>query len=293
VTPSTSPSTSPATSPTPTVKPTSKPPVWHVKPGARLTFTDEGVYQVFFRHPGSAFPPRFSILKFTIDHTPPALSLIPLNAHQGAAGPVLDRPGRLRLGAVDTLSGVERIEYQLDGSPRTAYSDDVSFGRTLLVPTAGDHSITIRATDAAGNVAELADQHFQVVDTTPTPTPSPSDTPTPSDSPTPTPAARATATPTPAPTAQAPQGQTIVSFGAPSTFRCANATPGQGVHLTWTTTSTTGVTISIDGPGKYADYPPNGSADLPFACTETQHTYLLTTQGSGPAATRTAVVKRV
>jgi cytoskeletal protein RodZ len=110
---------------------------------------------------------------------------------------------------------------------------------------------------------------------------------------TPTPAARATAAPTPTPTAQAPQGQTIVSFGAPSTFRCdPNATPGTRVHLTWTTTSTTGVTISIDGPGKFADYPASGSADLPFACSEPQHTYLITTQGSGPAATRTVVVKR-
>ena len=65
------------------------------------------------------------------------------------------------------------------------------------------------------------------------------------------------------------------------------------VHLTWTTAKATGVSISIDGPGKFADYPASGSTDLPFACSVAQHTYLLTTQGTGTPATRTVVVKRV
>jgi hypothetical protein len=102
-------------------------------------------------------------------------------------------------------------------------------------------------------------------------------------------AVTATATPTPAPT-----GQTILTFNVPQTVKCDAAyqtTPL--IHLTWTTVLATGVSISIDGPGKFADYPANGSADVPFACSVAQHTYLLTTHGTGTAATRTVVARRV
>jgi hypothetical protein len=107
---------------------------------------------------------------------------------------------------------------------------------------------------------------------------------------------RATQAPTPtaAPPTAAPTGQTIVTFVVPATIKCDAAdqtTPL--VHLSWTTARATGVSISIDGPGKFADYPASGSADLPFACSVAQHTYLLTTQGAGTPATRTVVVKRV
>lgn len=228
--PSPSPSVPPSISPSPTTSPTSKPSgtgkVWHLKPGAKLPLTDDGIYQVYFRHPGSAFPPVFSILKFTIDRTPPVLSLQPLNARalQAAllafrpfatdpSGIVLDRPGKLRLRALDTLSGVDSIEYRLDGSDWTAYSDDVSFGRTLLVPTVGTHTISIRARDVAGNTGELDDQSFDVVDTTPSP--SPSDTPTtaPTRRPTapPTVTPKPTPTPTPAPPPVAIQISTLSS----------------------------------------------------------------------------------
>lgn len=100
-----------------------------------------------------------------------------------------------------------------------------------------------------------------------------------------------TARPTPTP---APTGQTILSFNVPQTFKCdAGGQANPYVHLSWTTVNATGVSISIDGPGKFADYPANGSADVPFACSVAQHTYLLTTQGTGSPATRTVVVRRV
>jgi len=90
-----------------------------------------------------------------------------------------------------------------------------------------------------------------------------------------------------------PTGQTIVSFTVPATVKCAsNGTPAT-VHLAWSTANTTGVTISIDGPGKYDDYAATGSADVPFACSETQHTYLITTRGTGSPATKTVIVRRV
>jgi hypothetical protein len=99
---------------------------------------------------------------------------------------------------------------------------------------------------------------------------------------------RPTATPTPAPT-----GQTILSFDVPQTVKCDAAHPTTpNVHLSWTTVNATGVAISIDGSGKYADYAANSSADVPFACSELQHTYEITTEGTGTPTTRTVVVKR-
>jgi hypothetical protein len=169
---------------------------------------DEGTYLIYSC---AGSPVHCRIIKFTIDRTPPVLALHPLNAHAGvihtmafrptaaSSGIVLDRPGRLRLDALDTLSGVKSVEYRLDGSDWTPYSDDVSFGRTLVVPAAGTHTVSIRATDLARNVSEVDDLTFEVVDTTPTPSPSA----TPSPAPTATPTRQPTATPTstPAPTA--------------------------------------------------------------------------------------------
>src|SRR5205807_8383185 len=50
-----------------------------VEPGHQILIDQEGVYLVYVRHPGSAYPPRFSILKFAIDRTPPTLSLVGLD----------------------------------------------------------------------------------------------------------------------------------------------------------------------------------------------------------------------
>jgi hypothetical protein len=172
---------------------------------------DEGTYLIYSC---AGSPVHCRIIKFTIDRTPPVLALHPLNAHAGvihtmafrptaaSSGIVLDRPGRLRLDALDTLSGVKSVEYRLDGSDWTPYSDDVSFGRTLVVPAAGTHTVSIRATDLARNVSEVDDLTFEVVDTTPTPSPSatPTPTPTPTTGPRPTPAPTSTPTPTPTPT---------------------------------------------------------------------------------------------
>jgi hypothetical protein len=214
--PSQSPSPSPPASLSPTAKATPKakpspgPIVWHLHPGGKISVNGEGIYQVFVCGGSSS---RCRIIKFTIDRTPPVLGLRPLNPHGGpihtmalhpmatATGIVLDRPGRLRLDALDRLSGVVSVEYRLDGSGWTPYSDDVSFVRTLVVPAVGMHTISIRATDLAHNVSEVDDLTFQVVDTTPSPSPTPSATPAPTRRP---PTAPPTASPTPAPTPPCP-----------------------------------------------------------------------------------------
>jgi hypothetical protein len=221
--PTPTPTPTPTGTPTPTAKATPKatpvvgPIVWHLHPGGKITVSGEGIYQVFVCRASS----RCRVLKFTIDRTPPVLALRPLNPHAGpihtmafhpmaaAPGIVVDRPGRLRLDALDTLSGVASVEYRLDGSGWTPYSDDVSFVRTLVVPTVGTHTISIRSLDLARNVGEVDDLTFQVIDTTPTPSPTPSATPTPTRRP-PT----ATPAPTPAPTATPPSFQAAPTLTA-------------------------------------------------------------------------------
>jgi hypothetical protein len=96
-----------------------------------------------------------------------------------------------------------------------------------------------------------------------------------------------TSTPTTTTPATQPAGPSILQFAAnPSPYNC----PGNGqIALTWSTQNTTGVTISIDGGGPYANYGPTGNAQVPFTCPATQHTYLLTangTNGQKPQSTK-------
>ncbi|MEV4080135.1 OmpL47-type beta-barrel domain-containing protein [Nonomuraea fuscirosea] len=70
------------------------------------------------------------------------------------------------ISASDTESGVDTVEYALDGGPYAAYSAPVS----VNVP--GAHTVTFRATDKAGNTSAVGSVAFTVVapqeeDTTP------------------------------------------------------------------------------------------------------------------------------
>lgn len=70
------------------------------------------------------------------------------------------------LDATDDSSGVDRIDYAVDGGSWTAYEAPV------LVDTPGDHTVSYRATDKAGNVSQEESVAFTVVgppadDTTP------------------------------------------------------------------------------------------------------------------------------
>jgi plastocyanin len=72
----------------------------------------------------------------------------------------------VNLTAVDAGSGVASVEYDLDGAGYAAYTDPV------VVDTPGEHTVTYRATDNAGNVSEPGSATFTVVeapveDTTP------------------------------------------------------------------------------------------------------------------------------
>jgi hypothetical protein len=87
------------------------------------------------------------------------------------------------------------------------------------------------------------------------------------------------------PTAPTP---VIDSFVTPESIDCHNG-DFQQFSASWTTTHASTVTISIDGPGIYAEYPADGETSLPFSCSSS-HSFLLTAHGDGGTATRTIVL---
>jgi hypothetical protein len=89
-----------------------------------------------------------------------------------------------------------------------------------------------------------------------------------------------------------PNSPQITAYNAaPNPANCPNAPSTVQLTLTWTTVNALGVTVSIDGPGKYADYGANGSAQVPFPCSGS-HSYTLTANGNnGQTATRTITVQ--
>jgi hypothetical protein len=93
-------------------------------------------------------------------------------------------------------------------------------------------------------------------------------------------------------TTTTPSGPQITAYNAtPNPATCPNNSATVQLTLTWTTTNALGVTVSIDGPGKYADYGANGSAQVPFNCSGT-HSYTLTANGSaGQTTSRTITVQ--
>ncbi|QGH70029.1 ThuA domain-containing protein [Pseudactinotalea sp. HY158] len=75
-----------------------------------------------------------------------------------------DGPATLALSADDgDGSGVDLVEYSLDGGEWLAYEGDVT------VEEAGDHTVAFRATDAAGNVSEDGELSFSIAADEPEP----------------------------------------------------------------------------------------------------------------------------
>jgi len=76
----------------------------------------------------------------------------------------------------------------------------------------------------------------------------------------------------------------IDSFVTPESIDCHNG-DFQEFTASWTTTHASSVMISIDGPGGYDTYGPDGETSLPFSCSSS-HTFLLTAMGEGGTVTR-------
>ncbi len=92
----------------------------------------------------------------TPDSTPPTTSAA-VSGQRNSDGAYITS-ATVRLTAADDDSGVERVEYSLDGGPYLAYTTPV------VVDRVGYHSVLHRATDKAGNTSEPRKVSFTVAE---------------------------------------------------------------------------------------------------------------------------------
>jgi hypothetical protein len=87
-------------------------------------------------------------------------------------------------------------------------------------------------------------------------------------------------------TTAASTGPVITSYTSSTTqIACpapdvSTSLPPPTVTLYWQTKNTTGVDISIDGPGVYGSYGPSGQQTFNIGCDGNTHTYMLTAKGT-------------
>ncbi|GAA2092627.1 DUF1080 domain-containing protein [Streptomyces albiaxialis] len=89
------------------------------------------------------------------DTTPPTVSA-KAEGSKNADGDYVGK-AEVTVEAKDDKSGVDKVEYSLDGGPYLAYADPVLIDRT------GHHTVLYRATDKAGNTSESGKLSFRVV----------------------------------------------------------------------------------------------------------------------------------
>ncbi|MBP2706745.1 chitobiase/beta-hexosaminidase C-terminal domain-containing protein [Microbispora sp. RL4-1S] len=97
------------------------------------------------------------------DTTPPTVSAA-VSGDKNANGDYVDS-ATVTISATDTESGVDTVEYALDGGAFQAYTTPVSVNQV------GEHTVRYRATDKAGNTADVQSATFTVVAPQPAETP--------------------------------------------------------------------------------------------------------------------------
>ena len=107
-------------------------------------YLEDGEHRVAIR----AFDKRGNVAEvdafFVVDQKPPVLSI--------EAPPKARLPALIRWSVEDELSGVERVQLRVDDGEWIDVTERTSYELSELPP--GEHRITIRAYDRAGNVAE-------------------------------------------------------------------------------------------------------------------------------------------
>lgn len=128
-----------------------------------VTVTEPGVHTVGYRatdNAGNTSEP--GSVTFTVveppqqDTTPPEVSA-EVSGEQNEAGEYVGA-AMVSLSAEDAGSGVDTVEYSLDGAGYAAYTGPVE------VSQPGAHMVSYRATDNAGNTSEPGMIHFTVVE---------------------------------------------------------------------------------------------------------------------------------
>ncbi|MFF3201613.1 OmpL47-type beta-barrel domain-containing protein [Streptomyces sp. NPDC002962] len=108
---------------------------------------------------------RFTVVAATPQDTTPPVTGVTVEGTRNSGGAYVGN-ARVTVSATDEHgSGVDRIEYSLDGGPYIAYTIPV------VVDRAGPHTLAYRATDKAGNTSTARTVTFTVV-SSPVPAPS-------------------------------------------------------------------------------------------------------------------------
>ncbi|MEW5847124.1 MAG: Ig-like domain-containing protein [Bacteroidota bacterium] len=134
--------------------------------------SDQGVYTLQLTVTDNAANSASDTMTFTYDTTDPTITL-----NAVAPDPTTDNTPTLTGNAVDTLTNIASVEYEIDGSGTwiAATASDGTFDEldedytfTTAVLTDGTHTIKTRATDQAGNVVDEGNyvSDIFVVDTT-------------------------------------------------------------------------------------------------------------------------------
>lgn len=98
----------------------------------------------------------FTVVEQPEEDTTPPETTAKTEGRMNSDGDYLGK-ATVTLTATDEGSGVEKVEFSLDGGPFLAYTDPV------VVERAGHHSVAHRATDKAGNTSQAVSESFDVV----------------------------------------------------------------------------------------------------------------------------------
>nr|WP_203981251.1 chitobiase/beta-hexosaminidase C-terminal domain-containing protein [Planosporangium flavigriseum] len=114
-----------------------------------------GKYRYFCAMAGHQMSGEFVVTGSAADTTPPQVSAS-VTGDKDAAGNYVGS-ATVTISAQDTESGVDTVEYSLDGQPFTAYSSPVTVNQP------GQHMVHYRAKDKAGNTSPEGMVSFTVV----------------------------------------------------------------------------------------------------------------------------------
>ena len=139
---------------------------------APITVDTAGEHTVSFRatdnagNVSAAGSVSFTVVEPAPDDTTPPQVSAEIAGDQDAEGNYVGS-ATVTVTATDADSGVDTVEYQLDGGAYQAYTAPIT------VDTAGEHTVSFRATDNAGNVSAAGSVSFTVVEPAPDDTTAP------------------------------------------------------------------------------------------------------------------------